>query len=213
MDSHLYELLKIKEKNLIESFAKHQMKLMFVKNQEELHNELKKILNQGKKVAIGGSLTLEQLDVPSLIKKSDVHFIDRFEEGLTSKQRDIRYREAFFADVFLTSTNALTMDGYLYNVDGTGNRVAAMIYGPKKVIVVAGLNKICKDEKAAIDHIREWSAPANALRLNKQTPCTQVGKCVDCLSTDRICSSYVKLGYQKQLNRIEVIIVEDNFGY
>ena len=123
------------------------------------------------------------------------------------------FKKAFTSDIFITSTNALTMDGCLYNIDGTGNRVAAMIFGPREVIVIAGLNKICQNEEEAIARIRHCSAPANAIRLNKKTPCTKTGHCMDCHSPDRICSSYVKLAYQKQVNRIKVIIVEENLGY
>ena len=213
MDAHLYDLIKIKEKQLEKAFARHNMSITFVKNQEELFHELKPYFQSGKSVAVGGSMTLEQMDVLSLIRKSDVQFIDRYEKGLTLEQREQRFREAFFADLFITSTNALTMDGCLYNVDGTGNRVAAMIYGPRQVIVIAGINKICVDEQAAIDHIRHWSAPANALRLNKQTPCTKTGHCMDCVGSDCICCSFVKLGYQRIKDRIHIIIVEDELGY
>ena len=158
-------------------------------------------------------MTLNQLGVIDLIQESDVQFIDRYEEGLSQEQVVERLREGLLSDIFITSTNALTMDGCLYNVDGRGNRVSAMIFGPKDVYVIAGLNKIFNNEQEAIDHIREYSAPANALRLHKKTPCTRVGKCQDCLSEDRICSSYVKLGYQGQKNRIHVIIIEENRGY
>ena len=105
------------------------------------------------------------------------------------------------------------MDGCLYNVDGTGNRVAAMIFGPKEVIVIAGLNKICQDEAGALSHIKNCSAPANAIRLNKKTPCVKTGRCMECHSPERICSSFVKLGYQGKVNRMKVIIVEDYLGY
>ena len=102
------------------------------------------------------------------------------------------------------------MDGCLYNIDGNGNRVAAMIYGPKEVIVIAGKNKIFETEAEAINHIKTVSAPANAIRLNKKTPCT---KCMNCLSSDRICSSYVKLGYQGNVDRIKIVIVNQDLGY
>ena len=174
---------------------------------------LKSILKDGKKVAVGGSVTLNQMGVVDLLRTSDVHFIDRYEEGLSRDVMEDRFREAFYADLFITSTNALTMDGCLYNVDGTGNRVAAMIFGPKEVIVIAGLNKICQDEAGALSHIKNCSAPANAIRLNKKTPCVKTGRCMECHSPERICSSFVKLGYQGKVNRMKVIIVEDYLGY
>lgn len=213
MEKNLEALLRIKETQLIKAFEANNMTCMFVKNQEELRHYLKGILTSQKKVAVGGSVTLNQLEVIDLIRESDVDFIDRYEEDLSRDEMLERFREGFFADLFVTSTNALTMDGCLYNIDGTGNRVAAMIFGPKEVIVIAGLNKICQDEQEAIAHIRGCSAPANAMRLNKKTPCVKTGHCMDCHSPDRICSSYVKLGYQGQVNRIKVIIVEENLGY
>lgn len=213
MEENLNYLMKIKENELIKAFEKNNMTCLIVKDQKELEAYLKNILCDHKKVAVGGSVTLNQLGVIDLIRQSDVEFIDRYEPGLTREQMMDRFREAFFADIFLTSTNAMTMDGCLYNVDGNGNRVAAMIFGPKEVIVIAGLNKICQNEEAAIAHIRHMSAPANAMRLHKKTPCAKMGHCLDCHSPERICSSYVKLGYQGQVNRIKVIIVEDNFGY
>lgn len=213
MEKNLEALLRIKETQLIKAFEANNMTCMFVKNQEELRHYLKGILTSQKKVAVGGSVTLNQLGVIDLMRESDVNFIDRYEEGLSRDEMLERFREGFFADLFVTSTNALTMDGCLYNIDGTGNRVAAMIFGPKEVIVIAGLNKICQDEQEAIAHIQGCSAPANAMRLNKKTPCVKTGHCMDCHSPDRICSSYVKLGYQGQVNRIKVIIVEENLGY
>lgn len=213
MEENLKTLLKIKETELIKSFEANNMTLMFVKNQTELETYLKSILKDGKKVAVGGSVTLNQMGVVDLLRTSDVHFIDRYEEGLSRDVIEDRFREAFYADLFITSTNALTMDGCLYNVDGTGNRVAAMIFGPKEVIVIAGLNKICQDEAGALSHIKNCSAPANAIRLNKKTPCVKTGRCMECHSPERICSSFVKLGYQGKVNRMKVIIVEDYLGY
>lgn len=213
MEEHLDNLLKIKENELIKAFEMNNMSCLIVKDQKELETYLKGVLNKGKKVAVGGSVTLNQLGVIDLLRQSDVEFIDRYADGLTREEMEQCFREAFFADLFITSTNALTMDGCLYNIDGTGNRVAAMIYGPKEVLVIAGMNKICQDEVQAIARIKNCSAPANAMRLNRKTPCSKTGKCMECHSPERICSSYVKLGYQGKVNRIKVIIVEDQLGY
>lgn len=213
MEENLKKLLKIKENQIIKAFESHNMTCLFVENKDELKTYLKNILNNKKKVAVGGSVTLNQLGVIDLIRERDVQFIDRYEKDISREEMENRFREAFFADLFMTSTNALTVDGCLYNIDGTGNRVAAMIYGPKEVIVIAGMNKIFYSEEEAIAHIKKCSAPANAIRLNKKTPCTKTGQCMECHSEDRICSSYVKLAYQSKINRIKVIIVEDSLGY
>lgn len=122
-------------------------------------------------------------------------------------------REAFFADTYLTSTNALTEEGELYNVDGNGNRVAAMLFGPKQVIVVAGYNKIVADMEAACRRIEKIAAPANVVRLGLSAPCAQTGECMHCHSEGRICCDYVRMGMQRTPGRIKVIIVGEPLGY
>ena len=123
------------------------------------------------------------------------------------------FREAFFCDTYLTGTNAVTEEGELYNVDGNGNRVSAMIFGPKSVIVVAGYNKIVPNLEAARKRVREVSAPANAVRLDTKTPCKIIGTCRDCHSDERMCCSYVTLGQQRIKGRIKVIIVGESLGF
>ena len=213
MDKNLKEIIKIREDKMIRAFNQNNMQITFVDNFEQLHNYLKRYLCNKKTVALGGSMTLFETGVIDLIKQSDVILHDRYQDGLSRDQMQEVFRKAFTSDIFITSTNALTTDGCLYNVDGNGNRVAAMIYGPKEVIVIAGKNKIFETETEAINHIRTISAPANAVRLNKKTPCTKTGECMNCLSPDRICSSYVKLGYQGNIDRIKIVIVNQDLGY
>jgi hypothetical protein len=121
-------------------------------------------------------------------------------------------RKALTSDVFVASTNALTEDGKLLNVDATGNRVAAMFFGPKKVIIVAGVNKIVKDIDAAEKRVREWAAPQNAKRLNRKTPCAETGVCADCRSPQRICNIYVTLAKRPSRTEVVVILVGENLG-
>lgn len=213
MDKNLETIIKIRQDEMIKAFQQNNMQITFVDNFEQLHNYLKKYLCNQKTVALGGSMTLFESGVIEQIHQSDVILHDRYEDGLTREQMHELFRKAFTSDLFITSTNALTTDGCLYNIDGTGNRVAAMIYGPKEVIVIAGKNKVFDSEEAAINHIKTISAPANAVRLNKKTPCTKTGKCMNCLSSDRICSSYVKLGYQGNAGRIKIVIVDQDLGY
>lgn len=213
MDKNLKEIIKIREDKMIRAFNQNNIQITFVDNFEQLHNYLKRYLCNKKTVALGGSMTLFETGVIDLIKQSDVILHDRYQDGLSRDQMQEIFRKAFTSDIFITSTNALTTDGCLYNVDGNGNRVAAMIYGPKEVIVIAGKNKIFETEAEAINHIKTISAPANAVRLNKKTPCTKTGECMNCLSPNRICSSYVKLGYQGNIDRIKIIIVNQDLGY
>jgi len=123
------------------------------------------------------------------------------------------YRNTFSADVYFTSTNAITEKGELYNVDGNGNRVAAMLYGPDKVIIIAGINKIVENIEEAIKRNERVSAPANCKRLNRATPCVKVGHCIDCSSEERICNEYTIIRRQGNKDRIHVIFLNEELGY
>ena len=147
------------------------------------------------------------------LRKGDYQLLDRYKEGLTPSDIKEVFRKSFFADAYLTSSNAVTEKGELYNVDGNGNRVAAMLYGPDQVIVVVGINKIVKDVEQAILRVKEIAAPANNKRLNKPNPCTKIGYCADCNSPDRICNEYTLIKRQGVKGRIHVIIVNKELGY
>lgn len=157
-------------------------------------------------------MTLFETGVINYLRNKPVRFLDRYQEGLSRDEIEDVFHQSLLADVYLTSSNAIDRNGNLYNIDGNGNRVAAMIYGPKKVIVIVGMNKIFDDEDSAIQHIKNISCPANALRLHKNTPCVQVGKYVDCQSDDRICSAYVKIARQP-LSRMTVLVINEELGY
>ena len=148
MDKNLQTIIKIKQDDMIKAFEKNNMQINFVDDFEQLHNYLSRYLCNKKTVALGGSMTLFETGVIEQIHNSDVILHDRYQEGLDREQMQEIYRKAFTSDLFITSTNALTTDGCLYNIDGNGNRVAAMIYGPKEVIVIAGKNKIFNTVKS-----------------------------------------------------------------
>ena len=146
------------------------------------------------------------------LRSGRCEFLDRYKEGLTADEIKEIYRKSFFCDAYFTSTNAITEEGELYNVDGNGNRVAAMLYGPDKVIVIAGVNKIVKDINEAIYRVENLAAPANAKRLNRKTPCTVTGKCMNCNSPERICREYTVI--RKPVpNRIFVLLLNEEYGY
>lgn len=197
----------------IKALEKNNIKGYLVDNKEELKQKIDDIVLKGSKVACGGSMTLFDTEVIEHLRNGRYDFIDRYKEGLTPEEIKEIYRKAFSCDAYFTSTNAITEDGYLYNVDGNGNRVAAMLYGPDKVIVVVGVNKIVKNIKEAIERNRRVSAPANAKRLNKKTPCAKVGYCMDCTSEDRICREYTLIKNQKDGDRIHVIFLNEELGY
>lgn len=142
MDKSLTELYQRKIEKVIVNLEKNNMKGTFLKDREALIEYLDEQIKDDAKVAVGGSQTLFELDLINYIRNRKVEFFDRYEEGLTPQEIKEVFRKSFMADVYLTSTNALTADGYLYSVDGTGNRVAATLYGPDKVYVVVGINKL-----------------------------------------------------------------------
>ena len=123
------------------------------------------------------------------------------------------YRDAFSADTYFMSTNAITLDGELINIDGNGNRVAALIYGPDQVIIVAGLNKVTANVEDGIRRVRNCATPPNCIRLNKKTPCAATGRCADCLSPEGICNQLVITRRSGNPDRIKVILIGESLGY
>ncbi|WP_069650710.1 lactate utilization protein [Caloranaerobacter ferrireducens] len=213
MDKNVSFVIERKVKRTIENLEKNNMHGYFVQNEREAIEKIKELIKEGDTVTVGGSMTLFEVGVIDFLRNGNYNFLDRYKEGLTSEDIKELYRKSFSADVYFTGSNAITEEGELYNVDGRGNRVAAMIYGPDKVIVVVGVNKIVKNIDEAIERNRQWAAPANAKRLNRKTPCAEVGYCMDCMSSDRICNEYVVIKRQMQKGRIHVIIVNKNLGY
>ena len=193
------------------NLEKRLMQVTICENCEEVKTLLYDMIEEGSIVSDGGSMTLlDEGIIEKLQSKKITYDSHNHARSLEAKQEVMR--RAFHADYFLTSSNAITMNGELINIDGNGNRVAAMIFGPKKVIVVAGYNKLVEDEQAAITRIKTLAAPANCIRLNTNTPCKVTGVCGDCLSSDRICCSYVKIDFDRN-RRFHVILVKQDLGY
>lgn len=213
MSENLKKVQEMRIERTIEALKENGINGYKVKNKEELKELIESLIESKSTVTVGGSMTLFESGVIDLLRNGDYNFLDRNEEGLSRDDIEKIYRDAFFADYYLTSTNALTEKNELYNVDGNGNRVAAMIFGPKKVIVVVGVNKLVKNLDEAIIRMREIAAPANAIRLNRNTPCAKVGYCCDCKSPDKICREYTVIRSQGDKERFHVIIVEENLGY
>jgi len=189
----------------INALKKNNFEALFVQDSKAAFGEVMKRIPDGATVGIGGSVTLTQLGLQEALEKRGIHLIWPFQQAKNEGERLRLIQKSFSADVFLASTNAITEDGKLFNVDASGNRVGAMFIGPKKAIVVAGVNKIVKDLEAAEKRVKEWVAPQNIKRLNRKTPCAETGVCADCSSPDRICNIYVTLA--KRPSRIEVVII------
>ncbi len=197
----------------IKALEKNNMNGYMVASKEGLINKIEELISAKSKVSCGGSMTLFETGVIQHLKSGRYEFLDRYKEGLTQEEIKEIFRQAFSCDVYVTSTNAVTENGEIYNVDGNGNRVAAMLYGPDKVIIVAGVNKIVSNVEEAINRTKEKASPMNAKRLNKETPCTKIGQCVECNSDNRICNEYTLIKRQIDKNRIHVIFLNDNLGY
>ena len=189
----------------INALKKNNFEAVFVPDSKSACEEVMRQIPDGAAVGVGGSVTLTQIGLLDDLGNRNVRLIWPFRQGKTPEEILDLVRKSFSADVFLSSTNAVTEDGKLFNVDASGNRVGAMFIGPKKTIIVCGVNKIVKDMEAAEKKVKEWTAPQNARRLGRKTPCAETGVCADCKSPDRICNIYVTLA--KKPARIEVIVV------
>lgn len=213
MDKNLKFIMECKAKKAIENLAKGNINGYIVQDENEVIELIDNILDEGATVTAGGSMTLNEVGVIEHLRKGRYNFLDRDAQGLTQEDKMEIYRKAFYADGFLTSANALSVNGEIYNVDGNGNRVAATIFGPKKVIFVVGVNKLVENMQEAIMRNANIAAPANAKRLDKKTPCAVTGKCENCSSPQRICKKFVTITGDFDKERMHVIIVNKEFGY
>lgn len=167
----------------------------------------------GSTVAFGGSVSLSESGVMDMLRsRDDIRLIDRSKANSPEEIKQM-YRDSFSSDVYFMSTNAITADGELVNVDGNGNRVAAMIYGPDKVVIIAGMNKLVSTVDDALSRLGSIAAPANGVRLNRQTPCALTGFCHDCFSPDCMCSQTVITRRCSIPDRIHVILIGESIGY
>ncbi len=189
----------------VKALKKNNFEAVFVPDSKTALEEVMKQIPDGATVGVGGSVTLTQVGILKALEKRNIHLIWPAQQAKNMDERMELIRKSFSSDIFLSGTNAITEDGKLFNVDAMGNRVGAMCIGPKKTIVVTGVNKIVKDLEAAEKRVKEWIAPQNAKRLNRKTPCVETGVCGDCNSPDRICNIYVTLA--KRPSRTEVVVV------
>ena len=167
------------------------------------------VIPDGSSVTMGGSVSAREIGLVDTLKVGNYSFIDR---DLANDKRAAALA-AYDVDVFLASCNAMTEDGILVNIDGNANRVSAIAYGPRKVIFIVGMNKVCKDVDSAMKRARNVAAPINAQRFGLDTPCSKTGSCMDCKSPDTICCQFLTTRYSRHENRIFVILVNDNLGY
>lgn len=200
-------------KKVIENLKKRHMNGYYCKTPEEAVSLASSLIEKGSSVSWGGTMTISEIGMMDALRaREDLTLLDR---STAQNQEEVEkiYRQVFSADSYIMSTNAITLDGELLNIDGTGNRVAALIYGPKQVIILAGMNKVCKDLEEAMTRVRNIASPPNCIRLNKKTPCAVTGVCGNCLSEDCICNQIVTTRNSRDPERIKVILIEGSWGY
>ncbi len=196
---------------VIENLSKNRIKVKYFTTKEEAKEEILKEIHPEMKIGIGGSMTIKEMELYEAIdqKINPVywHWMVKPEE------RPSIFPKAQYSDLYLASSNALTEEGELINIDGVGNRVSSMFFGPKKVILVCGVNKIVKNYETGVKRIKEIACPLNAKRLGLKTPCGITGKCNDCSSEQRMCNIAVTIHAKPALVDLEVYIINEILGY
>ncbi|CCO08841.1 lactate utilization protein [Desulforamulus hydrothermalis] len=199
---------------VVQALKKNQFDAAYFPTRETAVQHVLSFIAAGAQVGFGGSVTLtKDLNLVELVKAKGAELLVHGDPKLSPEEKMEVMRKQQVCDVFLTGTNAITMDGYLVNIDGVGNRVAALTFGPKKVIVVVGINKICQDVNAAFERLKTIVSPKNNKRLDYTNPCTVTGVCADCQSSTRICRIYSVIKKKPMLSDITVVIIGEELGY
>lgn len=196
---------------VVESLKKRFFDAYYVSSKDEVVEKVLQLIPQEDSVSWGGTMTVDSLGIKDVLREKGYNVIDR-DTANTPEERQQIMRESLFCGTFLMSSNAITEKGELFNVDGAANRVAALCYGPKSVVIIAGINKIVKDIDEAYKRVRSYTAPINAQRFCKTTPCAVSGECGDCINQESICAQMVTTRICKPAGRIKVIIVGENLG-
>ncbi len=201
---------------LIKALKRNRIEAEFFASKSELLDSFRDFLSPNPNpviVGVGDSKTLEQLGIYALLRKSDCVFLDKYNRNLSRAEKDKLYRQNFSADLFISGVNAITLEGRIFNLDGNGSRVAPIIFGPKRVLLICSTNKIVENDEAAIYRIENIAAPIDAKRLNKNTPCVETGTCTNCKSKDKICNYYTIIQGQFDSKRIKVLLIEGEYGF
>lgn len=194
---------------VIKGLESRNMKGYYAHDREEALSIALSLIPEGSSVTMGGSVSAAEIGLVDAVKNGNYEFIDRN----AAEDRRAAELAAYDADFFLASCNAMTEDGVLVNIDGNSNRVSCIAYGPRRVLFIAGMNKVCKDVDGAMKRARNVAAPVNAQRFGLQTPCSKTGSCMDCKSPDTICCQFLITRFSRHADRISVILVNDNLGF
>ena len=199
-------------KALTASFEKRHFEAYYCQTAAEALEKAISLIPEKSTVAWGGSMTIRDMGLTKAIHEKDYHVIDR-DLAKSPEETYELHRQGLLSDYYITSANAVSEDGILINIDGTGNRVAAYCFGPKNVIVICGMNKVAKDVDNAIARARSYAAPVNSMRFMGKTPCATTGKCGNCISTECICNQILITRVCRPANRIKIIMVGEELGY
>ena len=213
------EILRLME-SAKKALEENNISAYIAKDSAEAVEIARGLLKKGETVSFGGSQSIKQSGVMDMLMSGDYNVLDR-SKCLTREETEELYRKSFFADSYFCSSNAVTLNGELYNVDGNSNRVAAICYGPKSVVMIVGYNKIVKNLDEAVKRVKSIAAPYNTKRLDCQTYCLKTGECIGingdmpsgCKSDGRVCCNYVISARQRHKGRIKVILVGEELGY
>jgi hypothetical protein len=214
-NDHLKESRRRQARTLIKNFQKRGIEGAFFETRAEAVQDICAAIPAGALVGLGGSETVIESGLLDALRNMDIRLLDRYRPGVGKEEVDEMRMQGLLADVFVMSSNAVCADGRLVNIDGTGNRVAALVFGPKRVVVIAGMNKVAADLETAVARARNTAAAANSLRIGADTPCSHTGFCQDphCHPPQRICCQLVITEGGMVPGRIRVVLVNEDLGY
>ena len=209
MNENMKKRNELLAQKVIQGLKSRNMTGYYAATKEEALALALSLIPEGSSVTMGGAMSAHEIGLVEALKAGNYRFIDR--DAIADKRAAML--AAYDADFFLTSANAMTEDGEMVNIDGNANRVSAIAQGPKKVLVIAGMNKICSDLDGAMKRARNVAAPVNAQRFGLNTPCAKTGACMNCKSPDTICCQFLITRFSRHADRIHVILVNDNLGF
>ena len=209
MNENIVKRNALLAQKVIKGLQSRNMSGYWAENREEALRIALELIPEESTVTMGGAMSAHEIGLVDAVKGGNYRFIDR--DACADKRAAML--AAYDADVFLSSCNAMTEDGVLINIDGNANRVSAIAQGPKKVIMIVGMNKICSDVDGAMKRARNVAAPINAQRFGLSTPCAKTGACMNCKSPDTICCQFLITRYSKHKDRIHVILVDEQLGF
>ena len=194
---------------IIKGLESRNMTGYYAATKEEALKKALELIPKGSSIAMGGAMSAHEIGLVDALKTDDYNFLDRDQ----AEDKRAAMLRSYDADIFLSSANAMTEDGVLVNIDGNSNRVSMIAQGPKKVIFIVGMNKVCNDVDAAMKRARNVAAPINAQRFGLDTPCSKTGACMNCKSADTICCQFLITRYSRHEGRIHVILVGESLGF